>query len=59
MILIHCFLMKFICYKQCSVLLRDTICADCTGYGDLVLLAYFIENTHTVIQSIHTCTAMT
>jgi len=39
--------------SPCSVLLRDTLRADCTGYGDLVLLAYFIENSHTAIQSTH------
>ena len=37
----------------CSVLLRDTLRADCTGHGDLLLLAYFIENSHTAIQSTH------
>jgi len=42
----------------CSVLLRDTLQADCTGHGDLVLLAYFIENSHTAIQSTRD-TAMT
>jgi len=39
--------------SSCSVFLGDTLRADCTRYGDLILLAYFIENSHTAIQSIH------